>query len=127
MILNVICALTLVENCAKKESQLISHCGSFDHHVMQSLNDYYYYFILFSYFNFKNLGACNIPLLRCFQDLFTGILYVPEFLKFQLVNHIYIYTYTCMYVMASRMQSKLVKRTTMGNDCDFFLHSVLLV
>ena len=59
----------------KKEPQLFSHCGSFDHPYMRSLNDC----------NFEIMGACNIPLERYFQDLSSGILKSPEFLKFQLV------------------------------------------
>ena len=31
---------SLVENIAKKEPQSFSHCGSFDHHGLQSLNNY---------------------------------------------------------------------------------------
>jgi hypothetical protein len=32
--------------------------------------------------NFKILGACNTPLERYFQDLSSGILKAPKFLKF---------------------------------------------
>ena len=40
----------LVENMAKKEPQSF-HCGSFDHHGLQSLSDYV---ILFSIFRLEN-------------------------------------------------------------------------
>jgi hypothetical protein len=34
----------------------------------------------------QNIGTCNTPLERCFQDLSNGILQAPKFLKFQLVK-----------------------------------------
>jgi hypothetical protein len=41
---------------------------------------------LFYNCNFKILGACNTPLERYFQNLSSGILKAPKFLKLQLVN-----------------------------------------
>jgi hypothetical protein len=52
----------------RKEPQLFSHCGSFDHHDMQSLDDC----------KFENLEACNTPLERYFQDLSSGIFKAPN-------------------------------------------------
>ena len=37
--------LTLLDNMAKKELQLFSHCGSFDHHALQSLNNCRFVFL----------------------------------------------------------------------------------
>jgi hypothetical protein len=34
----------------------------------------------------KIMGACNTPLEKYFQALFSDILKVPKFLKFELVN-----------------------------------------
>ena len=69
----------------KKESRSFSHCGSFDHPDLQSLNNYKYVFGFYDC-NFEILGVCNTPLERYFQDLPSGILKTPNFLKFQLVN-----------------------------------------
>jgi hypothetical protein len=43
-------------------------------------------FFWFYDWNFEILGACNTPLERYFQDLSSGILKAPKFLKFQLLN-----------------------------------------
>ena len=70
----------------KKEPQLFVHCGSFDHPDLQSLNDCRFLIFLFYNCNFSILGACNTPLERYFQDLSSGILKAPKFLKPQLEN-----------------------------------------
>jgi hypothetical protein len=36
--------------------------------------------------NFEIMGAYNTPLEKYFQDLSSGILNAPKFLKFQLLN-----------------------------------------
>jgi hypothetical protein len=71
--------------CCEKKPQSFSHCGSFDHPDLQSLNNCKLFF-LFHDSSFKLFGACNTPLERCFQDLSSGILKAPKFLKFELVN-----------------------------------------
>jgi len=68
----------------KKEPQSFSHCGSFDHPDMQSLNDCIFFW--FHGYNFEILGTCNTPLERYFQDLSSGILKTPKILNFLLVN-----------------------------------------
>ena len=70
----------------KTKPQLFVHCGYFDHHDLQSLNDYIFLFFLFYECNFKILGACNTLLERYLQDISSGILKAPKFLKLQLVN-----------------------------------------
>jgi hypothetical protein len=47
------------------------------------------------------MGACNTPLEKYFQNLSSGILKAPKFLKFQLVNQIYIYIYICIFLVTS--------------------------
>ena len=83
------CAIRASSSCSsrkhgKKEPQSFVHCGSFDEFDLQSLNDCM--FFLFYDCNFIILGAYNIPLKRCFQDLSNGISKAAEFLKLQLIN-----------------------------------------
>ena len=71
------------KRCEKK-LQSLSHCGSFDHPDLHSLNNCI--FKIFCSCNFKILEACNTPFERYFQDLSNDILKAPKFLKFELVN-----------------------------------------
>ena len=68
-----------------KEPQLFSHCSSFDHPDLQSLNNNIFVFLVLR-LQIEILVACNAPLERYFQDLYRSLLKDPKFLKFQLVN-----------------------------------------
>jgi hypothetical protein len=70
----------------KKEPQSFSHCSSFDHPDMHSLNDCIFFFFCFAAANLIFLCAGNTPLERYFQDLSNGILKAIKFLEFMLVN-----------------------------------------
>ena len=72
----------LVEYMVKKEPQSFSHCGSFDHPDLQSLNECIFVF-WFTSSNFKNLGTFNIPLERSRNYLSNGVLHAPRISKLQ--------------------------------------------
>ena len=69
-------ATSTSKKVCKKEPQSFSHCGSFDHPDLQSLNDYKKIFS-FCDCKFKCLWACDILLKRHFKT-FPTIYYVPQ-------------------------------------------------
>ena len=69
----------------EKEPRLFSRCGSFDHHDLQSYNDYKFYFSICDCKS-KCLGACDIPLEGYFRDLSNGRLQASKYLKCQLLS-----------------------------------------
>ena len=66
----------------KKKLQLFSHCNSFDHLDLQSLNDYTILFFSFCDWKIKCFGACDTPLKIYFQNLSNNMLRAPKYLKF---------------------------------------------
>ena len=62
-----------------KKTAVVFHCGSFDHHGLQSQS-----FIL----RLQNqmFGACDTQLERYFHDLHNDTLQDPKYLKYQLVR-----------------------------------------
>ena len=69
----------------KKTASEIGY-GSFDKPNMQLLNNYIIFLFLFATRSFRHSTACNILLVRYFQDLSNGILHVPKLLKCQSLN-----------------------------------------
>ena len=61
----------------EKEPQLFSHCGSFDHHALQLLNNCRFIFLDLSTDTFKCFGARNIPL-DFFENTFPTVYHTPQ-------------------------------------------------
>jgi hypothetical protein len=106
------CRDPLVENMVK------NNCSHFPIAVLLttlicSLWTIAYLFFWFYNCNYEILGARN-TLERYFQDLYSGILKAPKFLKFQLVDQKYKFAFVWW------LQIKVIKRTTMGKQLRFF-------
>ena len=67
---------SVVKKLCRKDPQLFSHRGSFDHLDLQSLNDYNFYFLFFHFATvlLERVGTYNIPLERYCQELSNGML-----------------------------------------------------
>jgi exonuclease VII small subunit len=71
----------------QKKPQLFFHCGSFDHHDLQSLKRLHIVLFDLPIENVKNLEAFNIPLERSWKYLSSGVLHVQkQNLKLQAQN-----------------------------------------
>ena len=70
----------------RKRLQLFSHCGSFDHHALQLLNNCTFGFLDLSTDTLGILGAHPIPLKRSWKYLSNCISHAPKNLILQLQN-----------------------------------------
>ena len=69
--------LSLVENMVKKEPHSFSHCGSFDHHALQPLNNCIFVFLDLP---MDTLGILGLVVYRwkVFEDTFPTIYHTPQ-------------------------------------------------
>jgi hypothetical protein len=70
----------------QKRATNFSHCSSFDHPDVSSLDDYIFFFFCFATMIFNRFGACNIPLESYSQDLSNDISQARKFQTYQLVD-----------------------------------------
>ena len=111
--------MSLVENYAKKNrsgNQLQFFWPSWS--TITKQQQIYYWF---SNSNFRNLGACNIPLENSWKNLSNSVLHAPK--KFEIaVAKWKRKIWSCLGI-----HNRLVKRTAANFGCGFLGHSFLLV
>ena len=111
---------TIIENYAEKKSQLFFHCGSFDHHDLQSLNDYMAFSFPFFDYSMEFSGRLVHRCKGVFQGLSNNILQAPKFLTIQLVNQ-------KKMQLFNKCRACWSKEPHRKNDCGFFLQCSLLI
>ena len=104
--------VTLVENCAKKELQLFSHCGPCDQYAPQLLNNCKFDFHGLSTKNSRIWGLVIYNCGKALEILFQRYIICRKTQKLQSQQE--------ENVVVEQLQIRVVKRTTMKNDYNFF-------